>query len=153
MCKDACNCIERLFCKWNHISIPEQSGYSSRGMASFYFLTNLVQKYTLADCCTVCFSGKKNAASLCARGTAVGREGGGSACSQASWLLALSSSLFFLPRISATKRKKITTAPTRGSRKSFRCATRRKWPLSVLVGTAEPRQQATNTDPANRVTR
>ena len=57
---------------------------------------------------------KKNAASLCARGTGVGREGGGSACSQASGLLALSSSLFFLPRISATKRKKITRAPTKG---------------------------------------
>ena len=38
-------------------------------------------------------------------GTGVGREGGGSACSQASGLLALSSSLFFLSRISATKKK------------------------------------------------
>ena len=48
---------------------------------------------------------KKNAASLCARGKGVGREGGGSACSQASGLLALSSSLFFLPRISAPQKQ------------------------------------------------
>ena len=90
MCKDACNCergranIDRLFCKCNHNSIPEPSGYS-RGMATFYFLTNLV--------------------SLCARGTVVGREGGWSACSQASGLMALTFSLFFIFRISALKKQ------------------------------------------------
>ena len=59
VCKDACNCdrsranIERVFRK--------PSGYSRRrrGMASFYFLQNLTQKYTLADCCTVRFSKRK----------------------------------------------------------------------------------------------
>ena len=91
MCKDACNCergranIDRLFCKCNHNSIPEPSGYS-HGMATFYFLTNLV--------------------SLCARGTVVGREGGWSACSQASGLMALTFSLFFIFRISALKKQK-----------------------------------------------
>ena len=90
MCKDTCNCergranIDRLFCKCNHNSIPEPSGYS-HGMATFYFLTNLV--------------------SLCARGTVVGREGGWSACSQASGLMALTFSLFFIFRISALKKQ------------------------------------------------
>ena len=90
MCKDTCNCeraranIDRLFCKCNHKSIPEPSGYS-RGMATFYFLTNLV--------------------SLCERGTVVGREGGWSACSQASGLMALTFSLFFIFRISALKKQ------------------------------------------------
>ena len=51
------------------------------------------------------------------------REGGGSACSPASGLLALSSSLFFLYQ--PQKSKKITTAPTKESRWSFRCATSR----------------------------
>ena len=70
---------------------------------------------------------KENAASLRARGTGVGREGGGSGtgvgregggstCSQASGLLALSSGLFFLLVYQAPKSKKITTAPTKDSR-------------------------------------
>ena len=90
MCKDTCNCergranIDRLFCKCNHKSIPEPSGYS-RGMATFYFSTNLV--------------------SLCARAAVVGREGGWSACSQASGLMALTFSLFFIFLISALKKQ------------------------------------------------
>ena len=61
---------------------------------------------------------KKDAASLCARGAGVGREVEGSACSQASGLLALSSSLFFsFSHISHKKSKKITTAPIKESRK------------------------------------
>ena len=62
----------------------EPSGYS-HGMATFYFLTNLV--------------------SLCARAAVVGREGGWSACSQASGLMALTFSLFFIFRISALKKQ------------------------------------------------
>ena len=45
-------------------------------MASFYFLTNLVQKYTLADCCTVCFSEKKENCWPVCKGCGDG-EGGG----------------------------------------------------------------------------
>ena len=94
---------------------------------------------------------KKNAASRCARGTGVGREGGGSACSQASGLLALSSSLFFLPRTSATKRKKITTAPTKGSWESFRCATSRKWPLSIPGGNCRAKTAAPQHQPGQSI--
>ena len=103
MCKDTCNCergranIDRLFCKCNHKSIPEPSGYS-RGMATFYFSTNLV--------------------SLCARAAVVGREGGWSACSQASRLMALTFSLFCIFRISALKKQESNDSTHREELKS-----------------------------------
>ena len=123
MCKDTCNCergranIDRLFCKCNHKSIPEPSGYS-RGMATFYFLTNLV--------------------SLCARAAVVGREGGWSACSQASGLMALTFSLFFIFRISALKKQE----------SNDRIHHRNSVNGVSMVGTAEPSQRCT-TGPTN----
>jgi len=60
---------------------------------------------------------------LCARGTGVEREGGGSACSQASGLLAFLLVCFFFLAYQPQKSKKITTAPTKENRRSFRCAT------------------------------
>ena len=92
-------------------------------MASFYFWTNLVQNGHISGLLHSLLQWKKEKLLQWVRGW--GGKGGGSACSQASGLLALSSSLFFLSRISATKSKKITTAPTKESRRSFRCTTGR----------------------------
>ena len=108
LCKDACNCdlgranIDRLFYKWNNISISELSGYSSR---------------------------ERKAATM---GTGVGREGGGSACSQASGLLASSSTLFFLSRISATKKQENNDSTHQGEPQVI--PLRNKWLQAALPG-------------------
>ena len=90
----------------------------------------------------------------------MGREGGRSACSQASGLLALSSSLFFLSGISATKKQENNDSNHQGEHASH--SEQLRPPISHFirgrhghdlspsqVGTAEPSQPCTNTDPAN----
>ena len=65
-------------------------------------------------------------------GTGVGREGGGSACSQASGLLASSSTLFFLSRISATKKQENNDSTHQGEPQVI--PLRNKWLQAALPG-------------------
>ena len=82
-------------------------------MATFYFLTYLVPKYTLADCCTVCFSGKKTLLACVQGGRGWGGKGEGAlARRQADCWLYLLVCFFFLV-YQPPKSKKITTAPTK----------------------------------------
>ena len=133
-------------------------GIQKPRIASFYFGKNLVQKYTLADCCTVCFSRSYLPVSKGYRGGEgeVARRQGG-------YQLYLSA-CFFFSYISHKNSKKMTTAPTKEIRKSFRCATSRLslpyfhvWrfgpcghdPSPSPAGAAEPSQWCTNTDPTD----
>ena len=78
---------------------------------------------TLADCCTVCFSGKKKSC-YNGYGGGEGRGEGAPARRQADCWLYLLVCFFFLA-YQPQKSKKITTAPTKESRRSFRCTTGR----------------------------
>ena len=129
LCKDACNCdlgranIDRLFYKWNHTSIPELSGYSSRGMASFSFWTNLVQNGHISGLLHSLLQWKKEKLRQWVRGWG-GKGEGAPARRQADFWLYLLVCFFFLA-YQPQKRKNITTAPTKESRRSFRSATGR----------------------------
>ena len=129
LCKDACNCdlgranIDRLFYKWNHTSIPELSGYSSRGMASFSFWTNLVQNGHISGLLHSLLQWKKEKLLQWVRGWG-GKGEGAPARRQADFWLYLLVCFFFLA-YQPQKSKNITTAPTKESRRSFRSATGR----------------------------
>ena len=129
LCKDACNCdlgranIDRLFYKWNHTSIPELSGYSSRGMASFSFWTNLVQNRHISGLLHSLLQWKKEKLLQWVRGWG-GKGEGAPARRQADFWLYLLVCFFFLA-YQPQKSKNITTAPTKESRRSFRSATGR----------------------------
>ena len=150
-------------------------------MASFYFLQNLTQKYTLANCCTVRFSkhGKRKRCQPASKGYRGGegrrreRYRGGEGRRREHLLAGKRTASFifwfvFSSRISGTKKQENNDSTHQGQPLVMRWTTYtllsrltlrlpetlggfRPNPSPLQVGTAEPSQRYINTDPTNLI--